>query len=227
MGINLIPYIPSDLNRGGPYIERAEFIKKLSEHDFAQGCIESEGLHRLLRFDFYCINIGNDDFVVGNPATQPEIFFPDPTHEHYHAKDFNKYHLLTESGKKIDSKKQAFCMVDFDRWLPTASLERRFRDCDTMQGISAGWADIYRADMQCQYIVLEGPGIDRVIEDGVYTLIAETNALREDGSRKGRRNFEVEDNYEDNIFVMHLEIKGDNVTVVETNRSVDIPVQQI
>jgi hypothetical protein len=227
MGINLIPWIPSLKEQGGPFIESGEYTKELSEHDFEHGCLESEGFHRLLRFDFYCINIGNEPFVAGDPRTQPEIFFLDPTHTHYHAKDFNKYHLLTASGEKIYTKKQAFCVIDYVRYLPTASLERTFRDCDTYQGISPGWADVYRSDIECQYIVLEEPGTDRAIEDGIYTLVAETNGKHEDGPMKGKHIFEVEDTYEDNTFIMRLEIRGDDVLVLDTNRSSNIPIPEV
>jgi hypothetical protein len=227
MGVNLIPWIPPTREQGGQFIVRRDYRRDFHAHDFEHGCIESEGLHRLLKFDFYCINIGKEDFIAGNPKTQPEIFFLDKDHKHYHAKDFNKYHLLTASGEKIHSKKQAFCLTDYLRYLPTASLRRQFRDCDTYQGISSGWADIYRSSMSCQYIVLEGPGMDRAIEDGHYTLVAETNAKHEDGPLKGKHIFEVEDTYEDNTFVMRLEIRGDDVLVLDTNRSSNIPIPEV
>jgi hypothetical protein len=39
--------------------------------------------------------------------------------------------------------KQAFCAIDIERISPNASASGRFQNCNSDQGISSGWADVY------------------------------------------------------------------------------------
>jgi len=64
-------------------------------------------------------------------------------------------------------------------------------------GISAGWADVYTADIACQYLVIDD------IPDGDYVLVAITNAARK----------VPEDTFDDNTVTRGLHIEGS--TVVE------------
>jgi hypothetical protein len=53
--------------------------------------------------------------------------------------------------------KQAFCWVDHHRVSGNKPL--RFDSCNTNQGISVGWADVYVRGLDCQWIDIEGlPG---------------------------------------------------------------------
>jgi len=53
--------------------------------------------------------------------------------------------------------KQAFCWVDFRR--VSGNRPAQFNDCNTNQGITAGWADVYVRGLDCQWVDIEGlPG---------------------------------------------------------------------
>jgi len=64
-----------------------------------------------------------------------------------------------EDGVPLPSPgiKQAFCWVDFRR--VSGDRPAQFNDCNTNQGITAGWADVYVRGLDCQWIDIEGlPG---------------------------------------------------------------------
>ncbi len=62
-------------------------------------------------------------------------------------------------------------------------------------GISAGWADVYVAGLECQYLVIDG------VPDGDYTLVATTNTA----------HAIPEDNFDDNTICQGLHIQGNSV----------------
>ena len=70
----------------------------------------------------------------------------------------------------MPAAKQGFCLVDTEKMDPDAGPQR-FGGCE-YQGISAGWADLYKRDLACQFIVIGN------IPDGEYTLRSTTNAQR-------------------------------------------------
>jgi hypothetical protein len=208
MGINLVPRIP--LESIG--IQNRVFSKDNphDEHDFEDNCI-TEGQHRILKFDFFCHNIGNKDFVAGDPRTQPDKFTKSKGHTHYHVKDFNKFILYKDGNRKeiARSLKQSFCLTDMvplsfplKEWQKLFSLPAKF-NCLTRQGISAGWADVYRRRLPCQYIEIDD------LPTGDYVLVAETNAERKNHTHI----FEVEDNYSDNALEVRLRIGENDVRV--------------
>ena len=109
-----------------------------------------------------CHNAGDTDFVAGSPKSRPDIFEFAAGHDHYYLIGFNTYKLVDSSGQNaIPSLKQSFCIRDMlplgfpDRLNATARFTRCKSDTD-VQGISAGWADVYRSTISCQYIILTG-----------------------------------------------------------------------
>jgi hypothetical protein len=129
------------------------------------------GPHRVLRFDFSSYNAGDADLVIGSPTARPELFVWSSGHDHYHLRDFNEFILFDANGTQATvGYKQAFCLIDVQRISPSAREEPRYRDCNSNQGISAGWADVYGAYLECQFIVLDD------LPDGDYTLQSTTNA---------------------------------------------------
>jgi hypothetical protein len=167
-------------------------------HSIADGCI-SEGVHRLLRFDFLSHNIGNADLIVGAPSAHPDWFVESASHGHFHLKDFNEFVLLDQAGREvIRGYKQAFCLIDVEHLSPWGPRQAQFTDCNANQGISAGWADLYQKTLPCQFIVIDG------ITDGEYVLRSTTNAQR----------LIPEDNYADNTIYTRLRITGDTVAVL-------------
>ena len=81
---------------------------------------------------------------------------------------------------------------------PNARQDPQFNDCNTDQGISAGWADLYNAGLPCQYIVIDE------LPDGDYTLQSTTNAM----------SVVDEDSYSDNTIWSGLRIEENNVTEI-------------
>jgi hypothetical protein len=144
-------------------------------HDVQDGCV-TPGSHKLLRFDFLSYNASNADLVIGSPAARPDLFVWSAGHGHYHLKDFNEFLLFTAAGNLATvGYKQAFCAIDIERISPTASPSAQFSDCNSDQGISAGWADVYSSFLACQFVVIDG------LADGDYTLQSTTNAQRRVG----------------------------------------------
>jgi hypothetical protein len=169
------------------------------DHDVQDGCV-TPGSHKLLRFDFLSYNAGNSDMVIGSPAARPDLFVWSPAHGHYHLKDFNEFLLFTSDGSLATvGYKQAFCAIDIERISPTASVTPNFTNCNSDQGISAGWADVYSAFLACQFIVIDG------VPDGDYTLQSTTNA----------QHVAAEDCFGDNTIWTGLRITGNTVTVID------------
>jgi hypothetical protein len=161
-----------------------------------EGCTVP-GWRRLLRFDFLCWNAGDADLRVGNPADHPEWFEFSPCHRHFHLKDFNGYKLIDCAGREVAGNKQAFCMIDVDQI--SGGGPRQFTDCNTNQGISAGWADVYGSGLDCQWIDITD------LPDGDYVLEARTN----------RNGLLTEDWYGDNFSWVGVRITGTSVVQID------------
>jgi hypothetical protein len=191
MGVNLVTRV-RDFS-----IQNTSFAS--GSHDVQDGCV-TPGAHRVLRFDFLSYNAGSSDMVIGSPASRPDLFVWSSGHGHYHLKDFNEFLLFTAAGTLATvGYKQAFCAIDIERISPTASATPRFGDCNSDQGISAGWADVYSSFLACQFVVIDG------LPDGDYTLQSTTNAKHVAG----------EECYGDNTIWTGLRIAGNTVTEID------------
>lgn len=191
-GVNLLPIVRNFR------INTAHFTE--ASADVADGCV-TPGEHFLLRFDFLVHNAGLVDLVIGDPAEASHLFVRSVGHDHLHLRDFNEYRLFDREGRQvIESYKQAFCLFDSQRLSEWARLTRQFipEDCDTYQGLSAGWADLYPARITCQFIAIDQ------IPDGDYAFVATTNS----------RALVDEVNYGDNRICIELSIRGYSVTEV-------------
>lgn len=190
MGVNLVPIV-RDFS-----IHTQTFTS--GSLDVMDGCV-TPGTHRVMRFDFLTHNIGDTDLVVGNPADHPEWFVLSASHDHFHLIDFNEFRLYDAAGNPTAAGgKQAFCLVDIEKIDPTAN-NAQFTDCNTNQGVTAGWADLYIKTLHCQFIVVDD------ISDGDYTLISTTNAQK----------LFPEDTYDTNTICTGLHIAGNNVSVID------------
>ena len=167
-------------------------------HDVQDGCV-TPGTHRVMRFDFLSHNVGDADLVVGSPAARPDLFVWSSAHGHYHLKDFNEFKLFNKAGVEVEiGHKQAFCLIDIERKHPLARADAQFTNCNTNQGISSGWADLYDSSLPCQYIVIDG------LADGDYTLQSTTNS----------KHIVTEDCFGDNTMWTGLRIHGNSVTEI-------------
>jgi hypothetical protein len=170
-----------------------------NDHDVQDGCA-TPGNHKLLRFDFLSYNAGTSDFVIGSPASRPDLFVYSNGHGHYHLKDFNEFLLFDSTGQLATiGFKQAFCAIDIERVAPWAATSPRFTNCNSDQGISAGWADVYSSGLQCQYIIVD------TVPDGDYTLQSTTNA----------QHVVAESCFGDNTVWTGLRIAGNSVAEIE------------
>lgn len=117
-----------------------------------EACVGGPGVRRLLRFDALTANVSQVDLVLGDPSTNP-AFVWSPCHGHYHFAGYSEYALVDILGNLIaPGRKQAFCVSDSERylldpWVPQTPLY----DCQ-FQGVQRGWADLYDAFLECQWI---------------------------------------------------------------------------
>ena len=192
MSVNLVPIVRNFS------IETVSPSDTDYAHSLQDGCI-TPGTHRVVRFDFLTYNKGDTDLVVGNPADHPDWFVMSASHGHYHLIDFNEFRLFDSSGNPIGTgAKQAFCLEDSERIDANARPTPQFQSCNTNQGVSAGWADLYYKALPCQYIVIDG------LPDGDYTLLSTTNAKR----------LFPESTYDDNTICTGLHIAGNTVSEI-------------
>jgi len=147
------------------YIETAYFEEDSCA--IVEGCVDGPGWRRLLRFETTTPNMGTADLHFGAP-TDSNLFVYSECHDHFHFDNYLSWRLLAEDGSvAATGHKQAFCLMDFERWSPTAEVRARYT-CD-YQGIQAGWADTYAAYLDCQWIdITDVPG-------GTYTIEAVIN----------------------------------------------------
>jgi hypothetical protein len=193
MGANLVPAVRN-------FSIESNFVG--DPHEVDDGCV-TPGPHKVLRFDFVSKNVGNADFLVGRPVDRPDLFYYSAAHKHYHMKEFNQYRLFDTMGNLVvPSKKPGFCLADVEQVLPSAGPRKFQLTCkdDEVMGISAGWADVYQASLECQYLVIDG------VPDGDYTLLATTNTA----------HAIAEDNFDDNTVCQGLRITGNTLQVLAT-----------
>jgi hypothetical protein len=137
-----------------------------------EGCVNGPGNRTLLKFNTTTPNNGPGDLFLGDPRNNPGMIWSD-CHQHYHFEDYADYRLFDMQGNLVArGHKQAFCLVDL--WRPPGSTgprEPNFPDCG-FQGISAGWADIYHRDLDCQWIDVTG------VPNGRYVLEVHVNPAR-------------------------------------------------
>lgn len=193
MGVNLIP----EVNVDSLIIFDREFIKfgspPMSSIQVADGSVEdgcvTYGLHKILKFDMYCKNIGDEELVIGDRSNE-NLFKDSTVHGRIFKYPFFKYALLNTSEKEYVTLKHPFCLTD-DRG-----------DCDD-QRIGPNRMDAYTRDHQCQFIVIDG------IESGDYSLEATVNYFTIKVIRDEQWGFIIkEDNYDDNTIKIPVNING-------------------
>jgi hypothetical protein len=139
---------------------------------FLEGCLGGTGSRRLLRFSTRTPNFGPGDVLVGDPAGNPNFVFSE-CHAHFHFEEYADYRLLDLNGNLVArGHKQAFCLIDLDRVAGVAGRGGpQFPDCG-YQGISAGWADVYHSNLDCQWVDITG------VPEGRYILEVSVNPAR-------------------------------------------------
>jgi hypothetical protein len=89
--------------------------------------------------------------MVMPPPEDNPLFEYHECHGHYHFRGFASSRLLDLEGNVLRTgNKVSFCLLDGMRWRFDAPT-RRLYNCE-VQGIQAGWADIYDSGLPGQWI---------------------------------------------------------------------------
>jgi len=194
-----------------PYISTESLLP--NDCQVLEGCA-AEGTRKLLRFNMETRNIGMADLVLGNPSTNSLFRFA-TCHAHYHFEAFAQYTLFDTNFNPVilgtnvvAGRKVGFCVLDFFPWRPGASTTKKY-DCgaspnaltNAPQGIQAGWADVYTADLDCQFIDITG------VPAGEYKLQIAVNP----------DNILVEDRYDNNSTIVDVVIPPTGCTTNPPN----------
>jgi lysyl oxidase len=158
--------------------ERTRTSIVFEDHDFAptdcavvEGWVAAPGARRLLRFDSLVANMGELELRMGDPTAPQPPFTPadwelSACYGGYLFEDFAAFELRDLGGMPVGTgHKQACCIADS---LPVRALPSRGYDCN-FQGISPGWADLYPAGLDGQWVDVTG------VPEGDYLLVITAN----------------------------------------------------
>ena len=172
-GIRRLRFSNSVANRGAGPLE-------------VYGVVESDGTTYAYQV------VHNDDDTQTVHLVGTFSFAGHASHDHWHFDDFASYRLVDpDSGTVVaSSDKVSFCLLDSTRYTAESvsnTAASAVYSCED-QGISVGWADVYGANLEGQYIELTG------VADGTYDLVSIVNAagaLHESNSTNGTASVRV------------------------------------
>jgi hypothetical protein len=144
---------------------------------------------------------------AGELALEPLLSAIDyhPEHSHWHLEAFARYELWSTVGDSLfdvvrTSGKVSYCLMDTDRQPAAPTARRGYASCGpSLQGISPGWADTYRAHIPGQWIDIAG------LPPGVYALRSVVNPNGE--LRESR--------YDNNVGIIFFRLTDDRLTLVD------------
>lgn len=131
---------------------------------FEEGCLLGYGTRNVLRFSTTIENIGNQDYYIGDPGDNPQMFDTQNCHGHAHFAGYADYLLFDQDGNKIPvGHKNGYCVIDVGCFGGQAKF-----GCSNM-GISAQCYDTYGSGTTCNWIDITD------VPAGIYTLVVRTN----------------------------------------------------
>ncbi len=133
--------------------------------DVQEQCLSGFGDRRIIRFTTHIKNIGEIDYYIGNPTTNPDQFSLVNCHNHAHYVGYAEYVLYDLTGQAVPvGFKNGFCVLD----LECSGGGTATYSCGNM-GISSGCGDIYSSGLSCQWIDITD------VDTGAYTFVTRVN----------------------------------------------------
>ncbi|MBC8046710.1 MAG: hypothetical protein H7Y00_07945, partial [Fimbriimonadaceae bacterium] len=127
-------------------------------------CVTGTGMRYVLQFNMKIMNIGDEDYHIGEPDGGAPGFVYSPCHEHWHYADYGEYLLYDSTGAELPvGHKNGYAVMDVGCFDGTGG----YGGWD--MGISAGCYDMYGSGTTCQWIDLTD------VPDGTYTMVARVN----------------------------------------------------
>ena len=168
----------------------------------AEGCLVDYGRRDIIRFTTWIKNIGNQDYYIGDPTANPQMFQFDNCHNHYHYDGYAEYVLFDSAAQPLPiGFKNGFCVID----LECSGGGTPKYGCNNM-GITAGCGDIYDASLQCQWIDITD------VPSGRYTLVVRTNWDQQPDAL-GRHELDYQNNWAQVCFFLQKDTVNFNHTV--------------
>ena len=130
-----------------------------------EGCINGLGMRDVVRFTTHIQNIGDLDYVIGEPVDNSDQFTFDNCHGHYHYDGYAEYILFDSEGTLLPiGFKNGFCVLDLE-----CSMGGDAQYGCSYMGISAACGDIYDSSLPCQWVDITD------VADGDYHLVTRVN----------------------------------------------------
>ncbi len=132
-----------------------------------EGCVKGFGQRYVIRFNTRIDNIGQTDYYIGSPSSQPQMFSTNNCHGHAHYSGYADYLLFDQNNLPVPvGFKNGFCVIDVGCFGGTAHY-----GCSNM-GISKNCYDQYGSGTTCNWIDITD------VPAGLYTLVLRTNWSR-------------------------------------------------
>ena len=129
-----------------------------------EGCVRALGSRYVIRFTTRIDNIGEEDYYIGSPSNQPQMFNTNNCHGHAHYAGYADYVLFDADNNKIPvGFKNGYCVIDVGCFGGTGQF-----GCSNM-GISSMCYDQYGSGTTCNWMDITD------VPDGTYTMVLRTN----------------------------------------------------